>query len=74
MLSSLDPSFHHYYITRYYSNILIAVSNIVYIILKVDITVCVLYIIITTSVVDNERLKLKVRLSIMCAAVVIIST
>ena len=49
MLSSLDPSLHHYYITTYYSNIL---SNIVYIILKVDIIVCVVYIIIT-KLYDN---------------------
>ena len=43
----MSLSLHHYYITTYYSNILIAVINIVYIILKVDIIVYVVYILIT---------------------------
>ena len=56
MLSSLDSSLHHCYITRYYSNILITVSNIVYIILKVDITVYAVYIIITNYMTNYYQL------------------
>ena len=42
--SILNSSLHYFYITIYYNDILIAVSNIVYIILKVGIIVSVEYI------------------------------
>ena len=40
----LSLSLHHYYITIYYNDILVAASNIIYFILKVGIIVCVEYI------------------------------
>ena len=45
--SILSLSLHHNYITTYYSNILIAVSIIVYIVLKIDIIACVVNILFT---------------------------
>ena len=40
----MSLSLHHYYMTIYYNDILIAVSTIVRIILRVGIIVCVEYI------------------------------